>query len=587
MDETAPSSPPSEPRLDAWLRRRRLALPLAMLFAAVQLGLLASTAWDKSDTADEAHYMFHSLWMWKKVDFALGCESPPAPRWIWAGALRAADPEMFGGGTGYVPNPMWDRSYDQMRINLMAVRMATGLATVLAGLLLWSTARGLFGAGGALVTHALWCFSPTVLANGALATLDPWAAAFATAVLWTTARFVRRPLLGRAAAIGLALGLAGTSKVTTLGLAPVVAAVGGWAVVRGARAEGRRPLASLFGAVAICTLAGLLTVWTVYGFTVGYVPREHGCTPAENASEALFGPVPFPWYIQSALNQWRHGQAGHHNYLFGEVSSDGWWWFYLAALALKTTLGAQALTLLRLAASRGLRRRELLEDLALLAYPALLFLVMSLGKTQNGIRYILPAYPFAMLWAGRVVPLAERAFGRWGPRLALGTVAAGIVGSLAVHPHHLMFFNTWAGGPDGGPRYLIHGDDWGQDQLRLARWQKENRLRQRRHFFYTYYSGNPDAWGLLWRRPRCEPTLGTHALHAVEVHRPKRWEPGCLDWLTVEPPDEKLGWSIYIYRVDEERLARLAAKRDTPDPFWRSGPPPGSASSPGPRPPSR
>jgi hypothetical protein len=178
------------------------------------------------------------------------------------------------------------------------------------------------------------------------------------------------------------------------------------------------------------------------------------------------------------------------------------------------------------------------------------------------------------VWLGRAVPIAERAFGSPG-RLAVGAfLALGIAGSLAVHPHHLMYFNVWAGGPDGGPRYLVHGDDWGQDQRRLAAWQKENRLRQRRHFFYTFYNGNPDAWGLLWRRPRCEPTTGTHALHAVEVHRPKRVDAGCLDWLTVEPPDEKLGWSIYVYRVDEERLRRLAAKRDTATPFWRSGRPP-------------
>jgi len=156
----------------------------------------------------------------------------------------------------------------------------------------------------------------------------------------------------------------------------------------------------------------------------------------------------------------------------------------------------------------------------------------------------------------------------------VGAAALGIAGSLAVHPHHLMYFNLWAGGPDGGPRYLVHGDDWGQDQRRLAEWQEQNRLRQRRHFFYTYYNGNPDAWGLLWRRPRCEPTVGTHALHAVEVHRPKRTDAGCLDWLTVEPPDLKLGWSIYVYRVDQERLRRLAVGRATDTPFWRSGPPP-------------
>jgi len=74
-------------RLDVLLRKRRLVWPLALALALAQLLLLASTAWDKSDTADEPYYLFHSLWLAKKVDFALGCEVPPLPRWGWAAAL--------------------------------------------------------------------------------------------------------------------------------------------------------------------------------------------------------------------------------------------------------------------------------------------------------------------------------------------------------------------------------------------------------------------------------------------------------------------------------------------------------------------
>jgi hypothetical protein len=59
-----------------------------------------------------------------------------------------------------------------------------------------------------------------------------------------------------------------------------------------------------------------------------------------------------------------------------------------------------------------------------------------------------------------------------------------------------------------------------------------------------------------------------YALEAIEVHRPRRIEAGCLDWLTVEPPDERIGYSIYIYRVPRDRAERL---RKVPSrvPFWR------------------
>jgi hypothetical protein len=52
------------------------------------------------------------------------------------------------------------------------------------------------------------------------------------------------------------------------------------------------------------------------------------------------------------------------------------------------------------------------------------------------------------------------------------------------------------------------------------------------------------------------------------VHRPRRIEAGCLDWLTVDPPDERIGYSIYIYRVDRERAQRLR-ENTLRTPFWK------------------
>jgi hypothetical protein len=210
-------------------------------------------------------------------------------------------------------------------------------------------------------------------------------------------------------------------------------------------------------------------------------------------------------------------------------------------------------------------------DAALLAYPVVLLAFMSQAPTQTGIRYLLPAFPFAMLWLGRALPDLWRAFGRSGLAVAAACLLAAAVESLSVHPHHLMFFNRWAGGPVGGPRYLILSDDWGQDQRRLGVWIREHDLPG---VFYTYYAGMPRRWGVEYRPPPCTPRRGTYALHAVEVHRPRRIEPGCLDWLTVEPPDERIGYSIYIYQVNRERLERLRAERNTATPFWRSGPAP-------------
>jgi hypothetical protein len=383
-------------------------------------------------------------------------------------------------------------------------------------------------------------------------------------------RFTERPTLARAAVAGAVLGLAAACKVTTLGALPVVIGVGAWTAGRSAWPV-RRGAALLF---AFC-LAAFLALWACYGFTVGDVDLRPFEKPSAGRIGGFLGPLPFPAWFTGAVEQTAQGERGRRKFLFGHPSVAGFWWFYLAVLALKTTLGAQLLFLLRLAAF--VRRPAAWRvDLALMAFPVLLVLVMSTGNTQHNF-YLLPAFGPAMLWLGRGLPDIRAAFGRWGERAAWAAAAGGIAGSLSVHPHHLMFFNVWAGGPEGGPRYLIVGDDSGQDKRRLGQWQAENKLDL---IYYTPYTGDPDAWGIRWQPPPCSadpdqadprPRRGVYALQAVEVHRPRRIEAGCLDWLTVEPPDERLGYSIYIYVVDKARLERLRANRDSPHPFWRSG----------------
>jgi hypothetical protein len=443
------------------------------------------------------------------------------------------------------------------------------LLTVVCGLFLWSAARR-FGEPAASVTHALWCFSPTILAQGSLATLDGWLAGLCCIVIWVAFQLWDRPGLGWTAVLGVSLGLAAACKVTALGLLPVAAVVAAMALARGARERGKRPTIALaLGAIG-GAVGFVMALWTVYGFSFGVVETNYLCgTVVRFEGFAPFGPVPFPSWISGLLLQWIHGEGGHLSYLFGHASSDGWWWFYLASLALKTTIGAQFAGLLCIVAwlKHRPRGRALLLDVAILAYPAVLLVVMSVGRTQNGIRYIAPLFPFAMLWLGRGVGLLAPAFGPWGMRALVACLALGTVESLAVHPHHLMFFNQWAGGPEGGPRYLIHGDDWGQDQRNLAEFMK---TRTTWRLFYTFYNGNPGRWGLAWEKAPCEPMNGYYAIQAVELHRPKRMPAGCLDWLTIEPPDSRIGYSIYFYQVTKARIERLEQERGKLKPFWKS-----------------
>jgi hypothetical protein len=533
----------------------------ALALAALQGVLLTRTAWDKSDTNDEPYYLATSYVQWNELRFDHACDAPALPRWGFGAALRLVDPALFDPLTRGGRNPLWDRPPSASRRNLFAARMATILAVVAGGLALWRAALR-FGFFSGFVAHALWSFSPALLGNGALVTLDAWTAALGGFALLATVRVVEQPRLVRVAMLGAALALAAATKVTTLGLVPIAIAVLGVVLLR--RSE---PIGGLTKRALLLGLTFFLTLWAVYLFETGPLDTSEPCGRATELARHVLTPLPFPSWLAGIVLQWEHGSKGHLTYLSGETSSSGFWWFYLVCLLFKTTIGAQLLALGLAVAWLAGPRKDGTIDAALLSYPLLLVVAMSLGRTQNGIRYLLPAFPFAMCWAGRRAQALVSAVPGKGA-LVLACLLLGAAESLAVHPHHLMFFNLWAGGPSGGPRYLVHGDDWGQDQRRLVEWQRQHPGR----LFYTFYNGKPEHWGLVYQLPTCEPTPGFYALHAVEVHRPKRTKPGCLDWLTVEPPDERLGYSIYIYQVNKARIARLLEERSRIAPFWKSGP---------------
>ncbi len=341
-------------------KMKRIYLLLALALACMQMTLLLRTAWDKSDTIDEPTYMGSAVHQWTQATrgganfaFDRNCEAPALPKWGIAAGLRLADPELFSlwikRGKAKEPDPLRP-PIERTRLNLFAARWATIALTVIGGLFLWSAARR-FGETAAIVTHVLWTFSPTILAQGSLATLDGWLTAFCCFAIWVAFRLWDRPGLFWTTALGATLGLAAACKVTALGMAPVAAVLAGTALARAARGRGNNPVAAV-GLGALCGIGGFFfALWAAYGFSYGEV-LTGGLCGGKGVFPGLapFGPVPFSSWISGLLLQWIHGEGGHLSYLFGEASSDGWWWFYLASLALKTTIGAQAAGLLGLTA---------------------------------------------------------------------------------------------------------------------------------------------------------------------------------------------------------------------------------------------
>lgn len=543
---------------------------MASIFVLVQVGLLLDVAWDKSDTADETRYVASGASLWASGEFRDLCEAPALPKIAFGGALRLAGLDATATTAGWQSTAdalFTGRPAETLRRTFFAARCATIAIVAVAGLFVWGAALR-YGRTTATIAHALWCFSPTLLANGSLAALDAWAAALMAIVLWAQLRLLDRCTRMRTITLGVATAGAAATKITTLLAVPLSCVL--LVAASGSELAMRKRLRAGGTSLMLFAVAALTTLWLVYGGSRGGVGLADPCPFSIAGVAPLDGWLPFPAWLEGVVFQLRHGEVGHPGYLFGELRSSGWWWFYLACLALKVPIGTQSLAVLGLAARlvAAHRARDLWLDAVLLAYPVLLLVAMSAGHHQAGIAFLLPALPFVCVWLARGATTACSVFGRAGSWGSAALLVLAVGEALLVHPHYLMFFNRWAGGPANGPRYLVHRDDWGQDKRRLAQWQRQHGVPR---LFYAGYGPHAEEWGIVADPVPCTPTVGVYALHAVEVHRPQfSLRPGCIDWLTVEAPDERIGYSIYLYTVDEARLRKLTGRR-AESPFWRSG----------------
>ncbi len=307
---------------------------------------------------------------------------------------------------------------------------------------------------------------------------------------------------------------------------------------------------------------------------------------------------------------------GYPVYLDGQLSQESWWYYYLLALVYKVPEGTWLLVLGSLAvlAFSARSRAEGFDDFALLVVPAFVLFVMSVFTNINlGLRYVLPIFPYVFISVGRLAPWTAGIANRKARSAASELIALCLIltalSTIWIHPHYLAYFNLVSGGPDRGAEHLIDSNiDWGQDLVNLRKWLATNAPGERVGLAY-FGQINPRIFdergeGFDWFLP--PPTPGTlkllpfryrgdpasmrlqPGLYAVSASLVKglpyfvydrpmpgleqvtAWAPyqawfrafSYFDRLT---PIDKVGYSIWIYRVSPEDAARLA-------PVWGSAP---------------
>jgi hypothetical protein len=303
---------------------------------------------------------------------------------------------------------------------------------------------------------------------------------------------------------------------------------------------------------------------------------------------------------------WREWQSARYylnqpwpNYLFGQTSETGWWYYFPIALILKTPL--PLLILFAAAFVRTISKRTWRAALIFLLPSLLLFISLLFNTNNLGYRYLLPILPLIVVYASGLWPRSvSRSLCRsvtLSPShlVILSLLAWQIIGTLRIYPYYLTYFNEITGGPDRG-RYILSDSniDWGQDMVGLKNYIEQNKIDQIKLSYFGI--AHPTAYGLRtqaippvrtamhdqgawWLKTYYppDPPPGKYAISVVNLMGGIWIEPAAYAFFRDRRPDTTIGNSIYLYTIgprDEPAnlsLAGLQIDQIDPETYQRFG----------------
>jgi hypothetical protein len=488
-----------------WRRVRTASVLLFLLIAYMALAVTSLRR--KSATFDEVAYLAAGYVHLRLADYRMIAEEPPLVRSAAALPLLSMDVRLkhdtsdrywrkhrhFEWGRRFLYQ--WNDA-DRLLFAARLVVVSFG-ALLIVAVFLWTGRR--FGYWPALLAAYFCALSPDVLAHGRLVTTD---IAIALLYFLSVAGFhalCRRVTRMGVLATGLALGAAFATKMSALGLVPILAAISSVVVFsgvpmeitasrRGSMLVSRRSKAvALLVIGALSAAIALVVVWGSYGFHRS-ISTDRSLADALDWSDEAPSSVLAARVIQGArqtrifpegylfgLSRFLKYSAVHPAFLCGRRSRSGWWYFFPVTFAIKTPIPFIVLIVFGIAAV--LRRCDRLTSSSLLL-PVVVYGGMTMTRSLNiGHRHLLPIYPFLFI----VAALGAASAWRSGKRLTRALVIVALfwyaLGTVKLHPHYLAYFNELAGGPRNGYKYLVDSNlDWGQDLIGLKDYMRAQRI---------------------------------------------------------------------------------------------------------------
>jgi hypothetical protein len=475
-----------------------------------------------SATFDEPFHLASGMQWHNEHNYTYDRIHPPLGR-----VMIALGPWLKGLRPGHGKDAMQDgttilRADGKFQQNLMLARLGNAPFLILAATIVFLWAKRWFHATTNLWALTLFLSLPPILAHASLATIDMAQAASLVAALYTWLLWLDSPTHKRSALLGLAIGIAFLCKLSNIFFFLACASISLPFLFR--KRHCKLPAALYI----VSTM--LFVLWAGYGFSSQPYPLRQ-----------------FALGIKDILLL---NSTGHDSFLLGQYSKEGWWYFFPVVLAVKTPLVLLTFSLLGSLLMLDQLRQANPHRLLTFLFPLTILLLSIVSSINLGVRHILAVYPFAAILAAAAIHrLLDSKLNPYPLLTAPILLFSILLPTWQANPQLLAYFNPIAGSEPG--LVLAESDlDWGQDLNAL-----QHRLKQRgiKQISVKYFGGQSleDA-GLVNTGP-LHPhtkTTGYIAISARFLYLAHA-RSGDYDWLKIYTPLERIGQSIFLYRIDK------------------------------------
>lgn len=538
----------------------------AVALAVLACGLCVSTYRIFGNTWDEPEHIAAGISLVQRGEYLYDNQHPPLARLAavigpYLAGVRIGDPSPFGEAEGRELLYHSPVSYDTV---LTLARLGMLPFLLLLFVACWRWMRRWFGQAEALLTLLFLVSTPVILGHAAVVALDVPVTALTMTTLYLLLRWFEQPGLATAVRLGIAGGLAVATKMSAIPFIGVAAlTLIGLRLTLSGRVALSLRWPQRAGGAALAVGLGLLVAIGVYGPRLVYLTTpqfapsnaldfivgHHGALHELGYRIAARMPVPFGVQMlpTNILGVEWHNTHGHLSYLLGRTALNGWWYFYLVALAVKTPLPLLLLGLIGLGGLlwRGVKQASLYTLAPAACFLSILVFCCLYSHINIGVRHVLIAYPLLAMGAAWAVAAAWRRWPARPVRALLVLLTVWQVSTLvSAYPDYLAYFNALAG--DHPEHILVDSDlDWGgQDLRRLEKVLAARGVQQ----LAIGYKGTADlSLEPLPPHTLLKPNQPVHGWVAITMLTLQENQAG-YSWLSAYTP-QRVGQSFELYNI--------------------------------------